>query len=183
MPQVLRYSFALPAALLRSPSAPFRARIFMKNSTLPALENEKLHLGSECGSALVEFCLFLPTLVFLLLGVADFGLALQQSMVAVDAAHAGALWATQASSTATNSDLIAATTAVSGGQVTVDGTTSFVYACSVSGTKSTTQPTCSSGSLMTWAQVNTHITLPALFGYPGLPGSFTLNGSSTIRVR
>ncbi len=138
--------------------------------------------GPECGSALVEFSLFLPVLVFLLLGMTDCGLAVQQAMVAAEAAHTGALYATEAGSSATNTDLRNAALAVGGSQVTVD-TANFVYACSVTGTKSTNPPTCSTGSLMTWAQVTTHISLPALFGYPGLPASFTLIGSSTIRVR
>ncbi len=154
----------------------------MPNAAFPDVLPHKLPLGSECGSAFVEFSLILPVLVLLLLGVANFGLALQQAMVAADAAHAGALWATQPGITPTNSGLLSAVNAVRASQVTVDSAT-LVYACSATGTKTATVPSCTSGSAMTWAQVTTHINLPALFGYPGLPASFTLNGFSTIRVR
>ncbi len=156
----------------------------MRDTSFTVAASRDPLVGPESGSALVEFTLILPILVLLLLGVADFGLALQQAMVAADAAHAGALWATQAGLNATNANLQNAAAAVGGSQVTVDtANTNFVYACSITAAKTTSQPTCSSGSLMTWAQVNTYIRVPALFGYPGLPTSFTLSGSSMIRVR
>ena len=45
---------------------------------------------SESGSALIEFSLMLPVLVFLFVGIADYGLEMQQAMQIMEAATAGA---------------------------------------------------------------------------------------------
>ena len=47
-------------------------------------------VGSEKGSSLVEFAMILPVLLFLLLGMADFGMMLQAQAVVANAAREGA---------------------------------------------------------------------------------------------
>ena len=154
----------------------------MRNPFFPIAVSHDRSRGPESGSALVEFTLILPVLVLLLLGVADFGLALQQAMVAADAAHTGTLYATIAGNSSNTNGMKDAALAAGGSQLVVDASQN-VYTCSTSVPPTTTMPSCSSGSVLKYAHVKTQITLPALFGYPGLPASFTLSGSSTIRVQ
>ena len=146
----------------------------------------------ERGSALVEFSLFLPFFLLMLLGVTDVGLGIQKAMIVQQAAHAGAMCATL-SSTPSGSDMAAAVSAIqtaanntasAGGIAALTVTPQFLCASSPTGTRTvvSTVP-CPASTPLQWAAVSTSYNFSALFGYPGLPASFALTGFSEVRVK
>ncbi len=148
---------------------------------------------SESGSALVEFSLILPVLLLLLLGVVDLGLAVQKSMIVSEAAHAGTLFATISGPSTKTTDVVAAAQKAASGVQNLNVCAGYWWVCSSGpvqppaspscGTSSPPAPTCASGTPVEYAQVLTTVNLSALFGYPGLPASFPLRGSSIVRVQ
>ncbi len=143
-------------------------------------------LHREHGSALVEFSLFLPMLILMLMGVVDLGLAIQQRMIVQEAAHAGALYATLSGKNEDVAGMQSAAKSAGAGAANLVVNTPVLYcASSATGVKTQGSPGCSTSSLE-WAQVTTSASLPALFGYQFGSISFnlfTLNGFSEMRVR
>jgi Flp pilus assembly protein TadG len=128
-----------------------------------------LRLRSEEGQSFVEFALVLPFLVFLLLGIIQFGRAWHNYITITDAARVGA-----------RAGAVARTTACS-------TATAKINSLGVVPAGSTI--TCSTpGGLVTGQPLNIQITysftigLPGYFGVPALNQTFTLVSTAQERL-
>jgi Flp pilus assembly protein TadG len=163
-------------------------------------------LRNDKGSALVELALVTPVFVLLILGAGEFGHLAYAAIEATNAARAGVAYASQNHATA--SDVTGTTVAATSdgpnvATITVwagpcicpsADATATVPACSGTGTfthntSTTTDPvsysfTCPADitSSTEFVQVNTVATVGTFLNYPGLPSSYTVNGSSTMVV-
>jgi hypothetical protein len=146
--------------------------------------------GSE-GAAAIELALILPVLVFMLVAVIELGRLAYFSIEVSNAAHAGAQYGAQSIITAANTagmQLAAQQDGydVPGLQVTVN--LPFCE-CSTTPSGSTGPPglscvltSCSGSELIEYVWVQTRATVNPLLKYPGIPASYTLNGSAIMRV-
>ncbi len=139
-------------------------------------------LSSENGSVLVEFCLILPVLVLLFVGVADLGLGVQQAMVVSEAAHAGTAYSSLPGKSSDLQGMQNAAVAAAGNMSPFSATATNWCSCNANGSPVSCSSTCGGASPLEYAQVKTSATLPVVLGYPGLPASFSLNGFSAVRV-
>jgi Flp pilus assembly protein TadG len=129
-------------------------------------------LRADDGQTAVEFAFILPFLVFLILGIVQFGRAWYNYLTITDAARVGARQGA-VSRTASGGPCSAATTKVNSLNVIPSGST---VSCSTPGGATTGQP------------VNVTITytftmgLPGYFGIPALNRSFTLTTTASDRI-
>jgi Flp pilus assembly protein TadG len=153
-------------------------------------------LRRERGDALVELALVLSLLgVPLLIGTADMGFVVYDSIEVANAAHAAALYGMQSSTYAANSSgMIAAAQAEASDFGTALGVTPIpYYACSsaIGGTQYTgsnaqanATSACTGGTnhALEFVQVNTSVTVTPPIHLPGISKSFTVAGSSVMEV-
>lgn len=137
----------------------------------------------DSGSAILEFSLVLPLLVFMLAGIVDIGFAIQESMVISGAAHAGTAYGSITGNYADLQGMQNASNAAAQGVASFSSSASQWCACSPNGSVTSCSSSCSNGFPLVYVQVKTSATLPAVLNYPGLPGSFSLSGLSAVRVR
>jgi Flp pilus assembly protein TadG len=155
------------------------------------MSQRPLGLGSETGTAAIEFALFLPFLLLLLTGVVELGFSAYEAMQVSNAVEAGALYA--AANMATFSAANTATATTSGaalplGLNTLTATpapSTFCGCPSAAGSVSnlgappplcaTTFPTaCAGGAAGTYVRVNASLNHMAIFPTSwGLPTAFT----------
>jgi Flp pilus assembly protein TadG len=135
----------------------------------------------ERGAAAVEFALVLPVLVVILLGIIDFGLAMNAQAVTANAAREGAR---TASLGGTSSEASAAAKSATVSLLNTDSSNpSVTVTC-----RTPANTTCASGYdtdresggtvIVTVSYVYTWIS-PAILG---LPGSTTINKTSEMRI-
>ncbi len=137
----------------------------------------------ECGSALVEFALFLSFLVLILVGVVDYGMEIQQAMQVTEAATAGAEFGEIPGNQQNLSGMQAAATSAASGVHGFTVTAVDAFTCTPGGVSVSRSTTCSGyGTPIEYVQVNTTATVPTLMVYIGMPSSLTLNGSASFRV-
>jgi Flp pilus assembly protein TadG len=138
-------------------------------------------VSSEAGNSLVETGLFLPLLLLLLMGVADFGRAYYLAIEVAGAAHAGAVYGAQNITDTTgmqnaaklNSPDVSGLVATgSWGCECSDGTASSA-SCSIT-------PTCSV-NVVYYAKVTTTVTYHPIMPWKGINSSMILTGSTTMR--
>lgn len=147
----------------------------------------KRHSRAQAGVALIEFALVLPLLILILVGLIDFGRYTFFSILVGNAAHAGAQFGSQNEQNAGNFALIEAV-AKADGQNIVNASAQNVCGCWNSATGQGTTPgacgqTCTNGGVgVTYIRVNSSGTFQPLFHYPGLPASFTVSATATMRV-
>jgi Flp pilus assembly protein TadG len=151
-------------------------------------------LRNEEGNALIEMALAISLLgVPMLVGTVEIGSMIYTSIEVSNAAHTGAMYGMISSTFAANSSGIVT---AAQGEATDLGTNLSVtptvyYACSnsIGGTQYSTQSSantaCTNGSnhSLQFVQVNTTATVTMPIRCPGLPSTFTLNGSSVIEVQ
>lgn len=142
----------------------------------------------QSGNALVEFALLSIVMLMLTCGVADFARLLSIANMASGAAEAGAQYGALSpshwGSWGTDSGLIeAAAVADTGGYAGATATANEFWTCSVGGTQSTTQPTCTTGSLETYIQVTVTIPYTSILKYPMIPDPVNISQTSVIRVQ
>ncbi len=134
------------------------------------------------GSSLIETAVMFPFLLLAALGAIDFGRAYYASIEVQAAAEAGALYGLQnvtdtaGMQTAAKldaPDVLVMTPKASWGCECADG--------SAVTTSCTSAPVCTN-NIVNYVQVNTSATYTPLFGYPGIPSSFALAGSATMRA-
>jgi Flp pilus assembly protein TadG len=161
---------------------------------------------NDTGSALLELALVVPIFVLLFTGAAEFGRLAYAAIEVTNAARAGAAYGVQNHATA--SDVTGMTVAATSdgpnvAPITVwagpcicpsSSATSSVPACSgttafTSNISTTTNPVsysfaCPSDitSATEFVQVNTTASVSTFLHYPGLPSSYTVNGSATMVV-
>ena len=150
----------------------------------------------ERGDALVELALALSLLGLpLLVGTADMGFVVYDSIEVANAAHAATLYGMQSSTYAANTAGIvaAAQTEASDFGATLTATPTAYYACSnaIGGTQYTgsnaqanATAACTGGTnhALEFVQVNTSVTVTPPVHLPGLSRTFTVTGSSVMEV-
>jgi Flp pilus assembly protein TadG len=153
-------------------------------------------LQGESGGALVELALVVALLgVPLLLGTAQMGFLIYDSIEITDAANAGALYGMQSStSSVDNAGMIAAAQADAsdfGTKLSVAPTSYYVCALAVGGTQYTganaqinaaAACTGTSNHALEFVQVNTSASVTPMIHCPGLPQTFKLTGQSAMEV-
>jgi Flp pilus assembly protein TadG len=137
------------------------------------------------GVAAIEFAMIVPVLLFMMVAIVDFGLAIYSDMEVQNAAQAGAQYAiahgfnansiSQAVTSATN----LAGIAVSSGPTKFCGCPS-----SIGVTNTACNSTCSGGSTPgTYVTVSARGTYTTIVPYPLIPNSFTFTSPSTVRIQ
>jgi Flp pilus assembly protein TadG len=145
-------------------------------------------LTGDTGQGLVELALTLPLLILILMGGAEFARFAWASIETANAARAGAQYGAQTNVTA--SDDAGMQTAALNDGVNLSGltaTSSHSCACSTAPTTSlgclNALPACASPAIvLEYVQVNTSSTIRPLYHWPGLPATFTPNGSALMQV-
>lgn len=136
----------------------------------------------ERGSSLVELALVTPILLALMLGAVDVGRAYYLSMEVVGAAHAGAAYGVVKPSDTTGIQAAAAADAPDVPGLTV-GTPSYGCECSDGSSYSancTTTPSCVS-NVVYRVNVTANATYKTWFPWPGIPSTFNLSSSASMR--
>jgi Flp pilus assembly protein TadG len=143
-------------------------------------------LTGDTGQGLIELALTLPLLILILLGGAEFARFAWASIETANAARAGAQYGAQTNITA-NDDAGMQAAALNDG-VNLSGLAATSgHSCACSTAPSTTiaclnaLPSCAATVLET-VQVNTSSTITPLYHWPGLPTTFTANGSAIMQV-
>jgi Flp pilus assembly protein TadG len=147
-------------------------------------------LRAQDGSSLVEFALVLSFILTpLMLGVLEFGRVAWAEIEVTDAARAGVAYG--ARNLVTASDLTGMQTAASndaadklGGSMTP--TASTICKCSDGNVMKCSNAATSCANpkhAMEYVQVTTKATIDPLFYVPGLPKTYTVNGSAIMRVQ
>lgn len=137
----------------------------------------------EDGAAMVEFAVFFPVFIVLLIGLIEIGRFANFAIVVADSARAGVQYGAQ-------NIITAADTAGMNSMALTDGknvsglTSSASHYCKCSdGSASTCLPTdCSLSHRILWVQVTTKAPFSPLFGIPGLPGTFNVQETAVRRV-
>jgi Flp pilus assembly protein TadG len=143
---------------------------------------------TDRGSSLVELVLVIPFLLTLVLGAVDFGHAFYVNLEVVNAAHAGAEYGSLHPSDSTGITAAAKQSGANLPNLTVatptwgcecsDGSS---YSASCTATPSCTAGTTRGGNVVHRVQVNTSAVYTTLVPWPGIPSSFTLRGTATVR--
>jgi Flp pilus assembly protein TadG len=131
-------------------------------------------ISGEQGQSMVEFAFVLPFLLFLMLGIIQFGLALHNFLAITDAARVGAR---AAAVHRTTNPCAWATTAI---QNTVSAPQWSVISSRISCTPATPGAVGSSYKISITYPVT--IGLPGYFGVPNLDFSSDMNASATERL-
>jgi Flp pilus assembly protein TadG len=131
-------------------------------------------VSSEHGQSMVEFAFVLPFLIFLMLGIIQFGLALHNFLAITDAARVGAR---AAAVHRTTGPCAAATTAI---QNTVSAPQWSVISSRITCTPSTAGPVGSSYKISISYPVT--LGLPGYFGIPSFNFSTNMNANATERL-
>jgi Flp pilus assembly protein TadG len=145
-------------------------------------------LTGDTGQGLVELALTLPFLMFILLGAAEFARFAWASIETTNAARAGVQYGAQTNITASDTAGIQAAALNDGVNLSgLSATTSSSCACSTAAsttiTCSTALSNCASPAIvLEYVQVNTTSTIKPLYHWPGLPTTFTANGSAIMEV-
>lgn len=142
----------------------------------------KMMLDEDRGSSLAELALVTPLLLLLLFGAVDVGRAYYLSMEVVGAAHAGAVYGVVNPSDITGIKAAAAADAPDVPGLTV---TTPTYGCECSdGTSYSascgTTPTCAT-NVVYRVNVTATATYQTWFPWPGIPTTFNLSSSASMR--
>jgi Flp pilus assembly protein TadG len=151
-------------------------------------------LAEDAGQSLVELALVLPLFVLLLFGAVEVARLAYASIEVNNAARAGASYAAQNHTTASDTTNISLAATNEAPNITsMSATTSYSCYCESSTGTITSLSSCSSGvtNLTTCASpsrivetvtVNTSAPVDTAFHFPGIPNSITLQGQAMIRV-
>ena len=147
------------------------------------------HLGGSSGNALVELALIMPVFSLLLVGAAEFGRLAYFANEVMSAAHAGAAYGAQKTSTSSDTAGIQSAAANEAPDVTAIATMTvtptIICTCS-NGTAITcanAATTClSPARIIKFVQVTTSAPVSSSVKVPGLPSTYTLKGKATIRI-
>lgn len=134
-------------------------------------------LANECGGALVETALTLPMLVLLVLGAVEFSRVAYTSLEVVSAAKAGVSYGAQQGGMTSDTAGITYAAANDAANVPIKVvSTSSTYACSDGSTFSSG---CATGHIEQTLTVNTRATIDPMIHVPGLPTTYTIDGSAS----
>ena len=141
-------------------------------------------LRSEDGSALLEFSLILPIVIFMFIGMINLAVAIEQGIVVSEAAEEGTRYGTLSSK---STDLIGMQNAAIAAASRLSGfsaTATTWCSCVPAGAVVNCSNSCPGSSPPDkYIQVQTSATIQALTNYPGLAADFALKGFSALRVQ
>ena len=150
---------------------------------------------AQAGVALIEFALALPLLVIVLIGITEMGRLAYYNILVGNAAHAGAMYASQNTHTAEDVTEITAAVQSDGQnipQLSVSPAPTYFCQCynSASGSNTTllcslNGSTCSTGAhRIIYVQVSATGRVNTLFNYKalGIPDPWTITRTAIVRV-
>jgi Flp pilus assembly protein TadG len=163
----------------------------------PRIASRYRWLRGESGNALVELALIFSLVAMpLLIGTAEMGFLVYDSIEVSNAAHAGSMYGmlslTYASDTAGMRSAAQAESSDFGTNLTVTPTSYYACSGAVTGTKYTganaqanAATACTGGSNhpLEFVQVTTSASVTPPVTLPALPASFTITGSSVMEVQ
>jgi Flp pilus assembly protein TadG len=140
-------------------------------------------LGNDDGGSLVELALLLPVFMLLLLGALDLGRAYYLAIEVAGAAQAAAAYGSQNPTDTTGISAAASDDAPNVPSLSVQTPT---YGCECSDGSSyssncSSTPTCSGKTVVYRVNVTVNGTYTSLFPWPGVPSSFSLTSSASMR--
>lgn len=139
---------------------------------------------NQRGSAVIELGLLFPVLLILFLGVVDFALVIQQSMVVSEAAYAGAAYGAILGNSSNTAMMQTIATKSATGISGFSATATKWCACSAGGASVSCTSTCASyGTPIAYVQVVTNATAAMFFIYTGIPLTVPLRGVCILRVQ
>jgi Flp pilus assembly protein TadG len=132
------------------------------------------------GASAVELAIVAPMLLILLLGLFEFGTAVNEKSKVVAAARAGAQLAlTGTTDTATITNAVTAATGLTPADLTVNITT---FCECQDGTSVQCDGTCPVGTVRTFISVDVSKPHEINMNVPGIDGTITLSSSATVRT-
>ena len=145
-------------------------------------------LSADGGQGLIELALTLPLLILILMGGAEFARFAWASIETTNAARAGAQYGAQTDITASD-DAGMQTAALNDGVNLTGLAATSSHSCACSNAPTTTGGClnalggCASPAIvLEYVQVNTSSTIRPIYHWPGLPATFTANGSAIMQV-
>jgi Flp pilus assembly protein TadG len=136
----------------------------------------------EEGSALIELALLLPVFLVLFMGMVDLGRGFFAAIEISEAAEAAATYGVQQPE-----DTAGIQAAATLGAANVNNVTATVATGCQCSDGSSVQPGCTNPPVncpsnpVTYIQVTTNASYTPIFKYPGLPSTFTLQGTAQMR--
>jgi Flp pilus assembly protein TadG len=140
---------------------------------------------NNCGAISIEFAVFAPTLVVMLVCSLDLGMGIYRKMQVQNAAQAGAAYAILHGFMASSiQNAVTSATSFSGVSAS-PAPNEFCGCASTTGvTAATCGSTCSGGSSPgTYVSVSAQATYNTLLPYPVVPNSYTFSSQSTVRIQ
>jgi Flp pilus assembly protein TadG len=139
--------------------------------------------ADEDASAMIEFAITMPLVIFIFLATVSFALVVRQNIEIIDAASAGAKYGANGNST----NIAGMQTAAINDAADVPGfsvTASRYCSCVAGGATVSCTSSCSlyPNTPAAYVTVTTSAPGPLLFKVVGLPSSLPLSATSTIRV-
>jgi hypothetical protein len=126
----------------------------------------------------------LPVILATMMGAIEIGRVAYASIEVCNAARAGVAYGAQNEGNAANTSTMEAAALADVNLTGMTATANYSCKCSNGSTTSCTSNTCTSGThLEEYVTVTTSYSMNSLFKYPGIPQTFTLSGSDTMRVR
>jgi Flp pilus assembly protein TadG len=144
-------------------------------------------LGDERGQSVIELILVAPVFFLLLLGAVEAGRLAYAAIEVTNAARAGVAYGSQSAATAWDSAGMTIAAQDDAKNLTISVPTAK-ESCSCSGAPGTlfdcagAAAACSGERVLNYVQVTTSTTVMPIIAYPGLPPSFTLTHTATMRV-
>ncbi|HEV2425932.1 MAG TPA: TadE/TadG family type IV pilus assembly protein [Terriglobia bacterium] len=140
-------------------------------------------LLGQNGQSLVEISLMLPVILVTLVGTIEIGRVAYASIEVSNAARAGVQFGSLNEGNAGNTSGMQQAALNDVNLTGMTATASYSCQCSNGSSTSCTSNTCTSSEhLEEYVTVTTSYTMNSLFKYPGIPQSFNLSGSATMRV-
>lgn len=135
----------------------------------------------ESGASLVEFALVLPVLVVLLIGLVEVGRYTYFSILAANAARAGAQYGAQDTQHAGDTPGMINAAKLDGQSLSQWSVTANPL-CSVNGGALGTCSSPPATGTIYYVSVQVNGTFQPLLHYPGIPSGVTISGNSVMRV-
>jgi Flp pilus assembly protein TadG len=138
------------------------------------------------GVSTIEFAFVVSFLCLLAVGVVDFGMGLWEQMQVGNAARAGAEYAAANGWTSNSPGNIETEATSATGLSSISATASESCGCpnaSTGITSATCGSSCASGGTAgTYVTVTASATYSTIITYPGIPSSFSLSSTATVRI-
>jgi Flp pilus assembly protein TadG len=140
--------------------------------------------SGQRGNAVIETALFMPLLILVFLGTADYGRVFNQAIIVANAAFAGAEFGSRTGQWSNTTGMATAATNDSGGLASFAATASNYCTCSPGGSHVLCTSTCTGyGTPIQYVQVTATATFKTIVNYPLLPHTVPLSVTSIIRVQ